>query len=69
MISRSRHRHEPNEVLQVVLDDMTVDRLREAAAAREIEVEQLIVHVIHLASWRVDEVLAALDLPGGPVDL
>lgn len=39
------------ETLHVVLDDATVDRLREAAAHRGIEVEQLIVQIIHHASW------------------
>lgn len=39
----------------MVLDDETVERLRRAADAQGIEVEQLIVHVIHLASQRTDD--------------
>jgi predicted DNA binding CopG/RHH family protein len=41
--------------INVVLDDATIDRLRDAAMARGIELEQLIVQVIHLASRRLDE--------------
>lgn len=45
-------RNQPqSETLHVVLDDATVERLRQAAASLQIEVEQLIVHVIHQASW------------------
>ena len=51
MISRRRGPNEPHELLQVVLDDATVARLRVAATQRGIEVEQLIVEVIHAASW------------------
>jgi hypothetical protein len=44
-------------VLQIVLDDATVERFREAATFRGIEVEQLIVHVMLIASHHVDDVL------------
>lgn len=60
-MARSRHHRQPSEILQVVLDDLTVDRLRQAAVARDVEIEQLIVHVLHLASWRLDDLL---DAPG-----
>lgn len=45
---------EPSELVQVVLDDATVDRLRLVAAARGVELEQLIVNVLHLASCHPD---------------
>lgn len=41
----------PAETLHVVLDDATVERLRQTADALGIEVEQLIVYVVHRASW------------------
>lgn len=58
MIARHRWRPPPEEVLQIVLDDTTVARLRRAADSRGLEVEQLIVHVIDLASRRLDALLA-----------
>lgn len=39
------------EMLHVVLDEAAVDRLRVAAEARGIEIEQLIVELLHVASW------------------
>jgi hypothetical protein len=45
------------DLIQVVLDDASVERLRCAAARRGIEVEQLMVELLHLASFRIDEVL------------
>ncbi|HVF74324.1 MAG TPA: hypothetical protein VM938_04695 [Acidimicrobiales bacterium] len=40
-----------------MLDDATVERFREAAELRGIEVEQLIVHLMVIASHHVDELL------------
>lgn len=48
-------RREPTELINVVLDDATVDRLRMAAEGREIELEQLIVGILHRASYHIDE--------------
>jgi hypothetical protein len=58
-VTRSGRTGGPADVLHVVLDDDTIARLRDAAerSGIEIEVEQLIVHVIHLASRRPDEFL------------
>jgi hypothetical protein len=61
MRGAARRRAEPNEIVHVVLDDATVERLRLAAAERHVEVEQLIVHVLHSASWQLDKLL--LDPP------
>lgn len=57
MVDRHRTRPALSEVLHVVLDDATVERLRLGARHRGVELEQLIVHVIHAASWRLDDVL------------
>lgn len=57
MTVRHNRQRMPNEVLQVVLDDDTVERLRVAAGTRGLEVEQLIVHALHLVSWAPDEML------------
>jgi hypothetical protein len=46
------------EALQVVLDDATVDRLRTAAEVRDIAVEQLIVQVLHHASFSIERALS-----------
>lgn len=47
------------ELIQVVLDDGTVARLRVAAAAMEVEVEHLITRLLHAASYTVDDVLGS----------
>ena len=61
MISRYRQHRDASETLQVVIDDATAERLRIEARARGIEVEQLIVRVMYLASRRLDGVLALDD--------
>ena len=43
--------------LQVVLDDLTVERLQEAAEARGLVVEQLIVDLLMRASEHIDELM------------
>jgi hypothetical protein len=59
---RRLHRESgPTDLIQVVLDDASVERLREAASGRGIEVEQLMVQLLHLASFRIDEVLGSAD--------
>lgn len=40
----------PDETIQVVLDDATAARLRVAAAERSMDVERLIVEILHAAS-------------------
>ena len=51
---------EQDGTLHVVLDDATVERLRRAADRAGVELEQLIVHVIHQASWHLDDTLSGL---------
>ena len=46
-----------DERLQVVLDDLTVQRLQEAAEARGLVVEQLIVDLLMRASDQIDELM------------
>lgn len=48
-----------DDLIQVVLDDASVERLRDAAVQRGIEVEQLMVELLHIASFRVEDVLRA----------
>lgn len=43
----------------MVLDDATVERLRRAAERSGVELEQLIVHVIHQASRHPEDFLVA----------
>jgi len=50
-------RAKPDERIQVMLDDLTVERLREAAEARGVEIEQLLIQLLVAASDRVDELL------------
>ena len=50
-----------NEVIRTVLDDRTVERLKEGAEARGIEVEQLIVQLVVAASQRIDELVGRPD--------
>ncbi|MDQ3757639.1 MAG: hypothetical protein M3394_07310 [Actinomycetota bacterium] len=57
MNRRGRALHEADELIQVVLDDASVERLRCAAAGRGIDVEQLMVQLLHIASLRVDDIL------------
>jgi hypothetical protein len=47
----------PDERLQVVLDDLTVERLQEAAEARGLVVEQLIVDLLMRASEHIDDLM------------
>jgi hypothetical protein len=47
----------PEERLQVVLDDHTVERLQEAAEARGLVVEQLIVDLLMRAADHIDELM------------
>lgn len=49
-------RKEP-ELVQVVLDDGTVERLRRAAVRQGLEVEELIVDVLYRASLGLDDLL------------
>jgi len=49
------------EVIRTVLDDRTVERLRDSAEARSIEVEQLIVQLVVAASQRIDDLLGPPD--------
>lgn len=48
-----RRLRETTDIIDVVLDDAAVDRLRSVAEARGIEVEQLIVSLLHAASERI----------------
>lgn len=43
--------------LQVVLDDLTVERLQKAAEARGLVVEQVIVDLLMRASEHIDELM------------
>ena len=45
------------EVIRTVLDDRTVERLRDGAEARGVEVEQLIVQLVVAASRRIDDLI------------
>ena len=45
------------DVIRMVLDDGTVARLRDAAEARGIEVEQLMIELLVAGSSRIDELL------------
>lgn len=58
-----RRERELSEIIQVVLDDSAVDRLRETAEAMEVELEQLIVLVLHAASRDPQQVLRLRDRP------
>jgi hypothetical protein len=59
MVIRRPPQNAPSELLQVVLDDSTVDQLRRAAADRGIEVEELIVQVLFLVSSSPDQLLGS----------
>lgn len=55
---QSRHHDvESDDIIQVVLDDETAGRLRAAASRHGMEVEQLIVSLLHASSYAVDSVL------------
>lgn len=56
-MTRRRRLASSDDALHVVLDDATVARLRHAAERSGVELEQLIVHVIHSASWHLDDVV------------
>lgn len=45
------------ELVQVVLDDSTVERLRRLAVRHGVEVEQLIVDILYRASLDLDDLL------------
>ena len=47
--------------LQVVLDDLTVERLQKAAEARGLVVEQLIVDLLMRASEHIDELMPRVE--------
>ena len=51
----------PDERLQVVLDDGTVQRLQEAAEERGLVVEELIVDLLMRASDHIDDLLGSVD--------
>ena len=53
------------DVIRMVLDDETVDRMREAAEERDIDVEQLMIRLLVAASSRVDELLGRPARGGG----
>jgi hypothetical protein len=55
--SQFSRRSGATEVIRTVLDDRTVERLRDGADARGIEVEQLIVQLVVAASQRIDDLL------------
>ena len=50
-------RTQSSDVIRMVLDDDTVERLRLAAEAREIDVEQLLVQLLVASSTEVDRLL------------
>lgn len=56
-----RDRHHPRggspDPIRMVLDDETVDRLRVAAAAYGMEVEELIVALLQAAAERIPDLL------------
>lgn len=52
-----------SDVIRTVLDDVTVARLRSAAEARHLDVENLIVQLLVSAAARVDELLGDPDRP------
>lgn len=49
------------DLIQVVIDETTAERLRVAAEARGLDVELLMVHLLIAASRRIDELLAEDD--------
>ena len=57
MRASRRHGLDAGETIQVVMDDATAERLRAGAEERGLEVEQLIVHVLHVASSDLDRLL------------
>jgi len=50
-----------DERLQVVLDDLTVERLQKAAEARGLVVEQVIVDLLMRASEHIDELMPRVE--------
>lgn len=50
-------RNEAADLIQVVLDEASVERLRDAATLRGVELEQLMVQILHTTSYHVEEVL------------
>ena len=46
-----------SDVIRTVLDDRTAERLRDAAERRGVEVEQLIVQLVVVASRQIDDLL------------
>ena len=50
-------RSQSTDVIRMVLDDDTVERLRVAAEARGIDVEQLLVQLLVASSTEVDRLL------------
>lgn len=60
-----RSPHNSDDLIQVVLDDETAARLRQSAAERGMEVEQLIVDLLHAMS--IDLTIASR-LDSGPVE-
>lgn len=49
---------DPDDLIQVVIDDRTADILRVAAEARGIDVELLMVQLLIAAARHIDELLA-----------
>ncbi|MBW3669144.1 MAG: hypothetical protein KY443_08025 [Actinobacteria bacterium] len=67
----SRSLHVSEDLIQVVLDDETAERLRQTASERGMEVEQLIVDLLHtrsleLATGNFEMERGAVDSATGP---
>jgi predicted DNA binding CopG/RHH family protein len=45
------------ERVRVRLDDAAVERVRAAAAARGIELDELLFELLQAATWRIDDLL------------
>lgn len=53
MRGRQQRNREPSDLIQVVLDDATVERLRIVAETEAVELEQLIVRILRRASHQL----------------
>jgi hypothetical protein len=59
---------EPEDLIQVVIDEATAERLRVAADARGIHVELLMVQLLVAASTRIDDLLEDGEVGEGEAD-
>ena len=58
-----------NEVVRMVLDDQTIARLRDAADARNVPVEELMALLLEAAAGQIDDLLGpAADVEHFSVD-